>query len=273
MRTLTLSVVAAVVVLSLPAHAQYNIGGTYYGANGFGFNNPMSASLSTMMSSNMMARSTYRRILERHGYTDAQISKMSSDEMLAAIKGGASAKAAPAPASRPELKTPASHFRPAKKHLLFAQLAASLTRDRAQQKALQEVFEQGLAAYEKEAAADNLVNDIAGASAFFIGTAYFVAHDGQEPDEEGLTIAARQMQVMFETPQMRKISDTEKQKFYELMIGLGTFLGTTYTLAVQQNDAELVAQMKEVANASLKGYLKVDPAKLTIGPNGLEIAK
>lgn len=254
---------ATALLISLTAQAQYT---SMYG---YSFNNPISASINTMIGMRLNARMTYRTILERHGYTDEQLGQMSTDEMVSIL--GGSAKANQEAAATPPAATPASRFKPTNRRLLLPSLADSLVQDLEQRAALLEVFEQGLRAYEQEAAADGLVNDIAGASAFFIGTAYYVANDGTEPDENGLTIAARQLQQLFDTPEMRQQPDAEKQRFYELLIGLATWLGLSYQLAAAENDTAQLQMLKGAAKDALKGYLKVDVSKLRITPRGLEI--
>lgn len=267
MRSAAFAAVCALAMLfSLPVPAQYT------GLSGFGYNNPMSASIDTMLWNNMASRRTYRRILERNGYSAEQIDKMSDAQMQAALRGGGAPKAkTPAPKVKAGPFLYASRFVPAKKRLVLDALADAFVEDQAQRATMREVFAEGMAAYEKEAAKDGLVNDIAGASAFLIGTAYFVLHDGEEPDDEGLTLAARQLQVLFDTPEMKQQPDAEKQKFYELLIGLSTWLGATFQLAQQENDQELLGLLKGTAHDALAGYLKLDPAKLKITANGMEV--
>lgn len=258
-------VAAAVSLTAAPASAQY------MSSYGYSFNNPISASLNTMMWDRVNQRMLLKSMLRRHGFTDAQIDKMSSDQMLAALGGAKmvaeAAKQAPTPA------TAATKFTPAKKQLLVPTLISSLTKDKAQQQALKEVFDAGFQAYEVEAAKEGLDHDVAGAIAYFIGVAYLVYHEGQEPDDDGLTLFARQLQQSMDTPDLKKVASADKQKFYELLVGLATWLIAGWQTAVQTNDDAFKAQLKESAGGVLKGYLKLEPDKVKFTAAGLEVAK
>ncbi|MCC6332687.1 MAG: hypothetical protein IT380_01710 [Myxococcales bacterium] len=240
----------------------------YTSSYGYSFNNPMSAMANNFFFQNMNKRALLRSMLKKRGYTDEKLNAMTLDEMIAALGGTKKA----VEASR-EVPAPTStKFKPAGKRLLVPTLAASLSQDKAQQQALVELFEQGIKAYEQEAAKDGFVNDLAGAIAFFIGTAYFVFHEGQEPDEDGLTLFARQLQHAMDTPDLKKVGAADKQKFYELLVGMGTWLGVSYQHAARDGDEALKAQLRDAAGGVLKGYLKLEPSKLAFTANGLVIA-
>jgi hypothetical protein len=256
--------VAVVVALSAAAaNAQYT------NSYGYSFNNPISATANAMFWDRMNSRLLYRTMLKKHGYTDAKLDQMSTDEMLAALGGtkqaAAESKKVPPP--------PASRFKPAKKRLLLPSLIAAMTKDPELQKGLKAIMDAGFTAYEAEAAKEGLANDIAGAMAFFLGVAWMASHDGEQPDDDGLTLVARQLQQVFDTPEMRKIADADKQQYYELLVGLGTWLLATWQQGVETNDAQLKSIAKDAANTIIKGYLKLEPSQIRIGPAGLEVTK
>ncbi|MEW5742774.1 MAG: DUF6683 family protein [Myxococcota bacterium] len=240
----------------------------YTSSFGYSFNNPMSAMANDFFFQRMNQRALLRSMLKKRGYTDQKLNDMTTDQMIAALGGSKNA----VEASREVPAPTATKFKPSGKRLLVPTLAASLSQDKAQQQALVELFDQGIKAYEQEASKDGFVNDVAGAVAFFIGSAYFVFHDGQEPNEDGLTLFARQLQHAMDTPELKKVPAADKQKFYELLVGMGTWLGVTYQLAAQNDDAALKAQLKDAAGSVLKGYLKLEPSKVDITANGLVIA-
>ncbi|MBL8920106.1 MAG: hypothetical protein JNJ54_14670 [Myxococcaceae bacterium] len=260
MKRFTLVVVA---LAAVTASAQYT------NSYGYSFNNPISASVNSMFWDRMNSRLVYRVMLKKRGYTDAQLGQMTTAQMLEVLGGSKQAveasKALPAPT--------ASRFKPAKKRLLVPSLAAAMTKDPEQQAALKTLFEAGLTAYETEAAKEGLANDLAGAMTFFIGIGWMVSHDGQEPDEDGVTLLARQLQQALETPELKKVPDADKQQFYELMVSLGTWLLATWQQAEETKDAQLRATAKEAARAIITGYLKVEPSQVRIGPAGLEFVK
>jgi len=87
-----------------------------------------------------------------------------------------------------------------------------------------------------------------------------------------LEIIGRALQQNLDTPEFRKIADADKQKFYELMIGLGTYLGAAFQQALAEKERGYVGQLKEVAADVLRGFLKLNPDAVRITAQGLEIA-
>jgi hypothetical protein len=243
--------------------------GQYTSSYGYTFNNPISASCNSIVWNRMNSRMTYRNMLKRRGYTDAQVGQMSTDQMLAILGGQTTAQ----DEAKKSLPNSVTAFKPAAQYLLLPTLAKSLVTDPEQQNTLIEVFDAGIKAYENEAAASGFSHDIAGAMTFFIGTSYFVYHDAQEPDENGLEYIGRALQQSLNTDEVAQISDADKQTFYELMVGLATYLGVAYQQAVADNDNNLAAQLKQVAADALKGFLKLDPDTVRITADGLEVAR
>jgi hypothetical protein len=236
---------------------------------GYTFNNPVSASCNQMFWDKMNARGTYKALLKKKGYADVQLERMSTEAMETILAGkGAAPAAAPSAGS-----SGATRFKPARSRLLLPALAGSLGTTAEQKKALTEVFEAGLEGYEKEAASSGLINDVAGAIAYFIGVGYYVIRDGDEPDGDGLEAIGQTLQRTLDTPQFRSIADPDKQKFYELMIGLGTYFAVAYRQAAEGGDAKAAAVIKDAANESLKGFLNLEPSTIRITREGMEIVR
>ena len=167
----------------------------------------------------------------------------------------------------------ASKFKPSSKRLLLPALAASLSKEPETQKVLMQIFEAGMQGYAQEAGKEGLGNDLAGAIAFFLGAAMLVTHEGVAPDDDGLTIVARQLQQIFDTPEMKKVADADKQKFFELLVGMGSWLLASWQIAGQTNDEPLKAQLKDAATGIIKGFLKLEPSQVRITAAGLELVK
>jgi hypothetical protein len=237
----------------------------YTNSYGYTFNNPVSAMANTIVWNRMNARLMYQAMLKKKGYTDAQLSKLTTKQMLARL--GVEGGAAEVQKSRPGAAT---KFRMAESYVLLPDLAKNLTADPGQQKALVQVFDQGVQAYEKDAAADGFGRDVAGAMTFLIASAYYVYRGGEEPDEKGTTFIGRAIQQNLESEEFRRIADLDKQKFYEFMIGMGTYLILAYKQAAEGGDARVVDQIKAYSGDALKSYLKLDPAAIRITANGLE---
>lgn len=259
------ALMAIVLVLS-PVLAATESRAQYTSSTGYTFNNPVSAMANTMLWNSMNARLLYKSMLKKRGYTDAQIDKMSTEQMKAILGAEASVSEAK--------KTPpgggASKFTMAKNYLLLPDLAANLSSDPKVRKALLDVLIQGVQAFERDAAPDGFDHDVAGAMTFFISAAYFIYREGEEPDDTGSTIIGRAIQQSLDTPEFAKVSNADKQKFYEFMVGMGTYLILTYKQAVEEKNAEAAGQLRSIAADTLKSYLKLDPAGIRITANGLE---
>ena len=252
-------------VLTRPIHAQW--GGT--APFGVGFKNPLSAYVASFSWQDTNAASAIRAPLKAMGYTDAQLATMSTDEMISAVRrdvgpGSAGVVAPAAPPAVPpgpavltfapgvsttktqvakgELAglvfpaTSASKFVPTKKRLATKPLVAALSTDPSTQKTLDEIIEVGLKEYDKEAAVEGLLNDVAGSMAFFIGTCELVSNDGKEPDADGLALLARVLQQHLENPKVKRVSSADKQKMHEFLVGFGSIVLTTYFVSVETND-------------------------------------
>jgi hypothetical protein len=237
----------------------------YTNSYGYTFNNPISASANAMFWDKMNARLLYRSMLKKKGYTDEQLNAMSTEQMLALLGG-----AAGAPEAKKAIPGAPSKFRMSGRYELLPDLVKNLTPNAEYQKALLEVFIQGVQAYEKEAAPDGFDHDVAGAMTFFIASAYYVYRGGEEPNGDGTTFIGRAIQQNLDNPEFRRISDFDKQKFYEFMIGMGTYFIVAYKQAAGSDDLQTAGRLKSAAADVLKAYLKLDPMTVRITANGLE---
>jgi hypothetical protein len=256
----------AIVLVLSPVFAAMEARAQYANSYGYSFNNPVSASANAMFWNSMNARAMYRAMLKKRGYTDAQLDQMSTEQMKALL--GAEASAPGAKTAAPGRL--ASKFTMGKTYLLLPDLVSNLSSDPKYRKALLDVLIQGMQAYEKDAAPDGFDHDVAGAMTFFISSAYYIYREGEEPDDTGSTIMGRAIQQRLDTPEFAKIGDADKQKFYEFMIGMGTYLLLTYKQAVEEKNAEAEGVLKSIAADTLKAYLKLDPETVRITANGLE---
>jgi hypothetical protein len=239
----------------------------YTNSYGYSFNNPISSSMNQMMWDSLNQQVLLKSMLRKKGFTDAQLNAMSKEQMIANLGGGpqaaAEVKKLPAPS--------ASKFKPSARRLLVPELVKALTKEPEQAKVLTQLFEAGLTAYATEAGKEGLGNDIAGAMAFFLGVSMMITHDGVAPDDDGLTIVARQLQQLFDTPQLKKVSDADKQRFFELLVGMGSYLLASWQSAVETNDDAFKAQLRDAASGVIKGFLKLEPSQVQITAAGLQV--
>lgn len=263
-------------------------GPTYTNMYGNTFNSPIAAQLNTTFWDSMASRRVYKMILRKHGYTDAQMERLSTQQLfdltqkLPDDSGRPAKPAAPAapspvaatvPVRLPAPSAPATRFRATPGRLVLADMAKGLTKDAEAQKALLQVFEMGFKAYDEEAKKSGLVNDLAGSITFLIASAWVVYHDGQEPNADGLEILARGLQHALDNEAMRRSPAADKQRLHEALVALGSYLLFARQLADQNKDEASMASLKTAAHDALQGFLKLDPARLRITAAGLEIAK
>jgi hypothetical protein len=260
-----------VVAASSPARAQYT------NSYGYSFDNPVTSTANQFFWDGLNRRLLLRMMLKKRGYTDAQLGQMSTAQMRAVIEGAPQPGSAPAATGGSAAATRshpgATRFQPTAQRLLVGTIVNSLVSDAAQRKALVELFDGAIRVYEDEGRRTGVDHDIAGAMAFFIGAAYLVQHDGQEPDDAGIQLIASGLREQMSTAEVAAISAVDKQKFYELMLVLGTFLMASRQQAVSDGDAATVASLKSAAGDALKGFLRLDPASFRITRNGLELIR
>ncbi len=71
-------------------------------------------------------------------------------------------------------------------------------------------------------------------------------------------------------PELRKTPDADKQKRYELLISIGTYVDFVAEQAKASNDPKLRQQAKDLAGTMLKGFFKLDPSQVNITSAGLQ---
>ncbi len=260
---------AALVVLGAvtSAHAQFE--NPWSNSYGHHFNNPGSAYLDAMFWNRVNQNLMLRSMLVSKGVPKEKVRAMTDQQVLAALGGAkkAAEAAKPAPSA-----VPASRFKPSGQRLFLNELAAGLSKDPAQQKALRTVFETGINAYNAENAKEGLANDVAGGLTFLLGVSLLVLQDGAAPDDDGLLVLARQLQQAMDTPDLKRASDADKQKTFELLVGLGSFLFATWQQAAEAHDDAGKAAAKTLAASFLKEFLKLEPSKVHITATGLTVS-
>jgi hypothetical protein len=233
----------------------------------------ISGAVKTLQWDRIYERTRYRRILKKRGYTDARITGMTTSELSAAALGDRAQPTSSVDASsktqpREQSRRVATTFQPVKKRLQLATLARSLAKDKPAQKALLKVFEAGIRSYEAQAKKE-FRHDVAGAMVFLIGTSLLVL-SGQEPSDNGLENVARALQAILDTDEMRRIPRDEKQRFYELMLGYGSYLVASYQSATAAGDTQLVDELRKASRVVVERFLQLDPSKVRITEAGLE---
>lgn len=150
-----------------------------------------------------------------------------------------------------------------------ARLFAESLGETAEEKALlRNIYTTTKAAYEKETLQKGWKNNIAGAMTFFIASAVTVYHDGTEPSEEGM----RHFFITFsdainQTPGFGQISNSEKQAFYNKLIGFSGLLIAGYTEGKQSGNEETIKAYGKIAGMLFEMILgtRLDNVKVVNG--------
>lgn len=236
---------------------------------GYTFNNPTSATLNSFIWDRMNERQIYKVGLRKKGYTDSQMNAMSTDELKAAYIGAktplrSSKKTLPATVQPARNSLAATVFKPSGKRILMPKLMAEMMPDEEKRAALIALFENALHEYEIEAKSAGLANDVAGAIAYFAAVSFYL-QDGEEASDKGTEALAKALQVALDTPEYRKVSNADKQGFYEFMLTMGSFA----LFYAQDADAAKRNELREVTSAVCKEFLKLDPSKVRLTDEGI----
>ncbi len=250
--------------------------GQYTTYSGYSHNNPVSATVSNMVWERMNARLVYRIGLKRKGFTDAQLNGLTTEQLKEAYLTGkiSGQKAAEPPKEpSPDRPTPAeespTRFRPTGERILLPKMIEGFTEDANHRKALTAFFDAAFGSFERQAKKEEMPNDIAMAMAFFTSAAFLLC-DGEEPSDEAMAMLARAIRIGMEGPDVRKLSDLEKQTFYEFMVTMGSYLAMAAKEFVRPEDQALRDGLKNAAADVLKKFLKLDPAEIRMTKVGLE---
>jgi hypothetical protein len=269
----------AVFAIPRSAQAQFEYKNIYTGRS---FNNPMSASLDLFVHHGMQRRMMYRGMLQRKGYASAEIDRIlrTSEDEIRAVIGlkdptpgtGPAMKVKETPAAKPVNPVPASRFKPTGKRLLLNKAADALGTTVEEKAAYKTIFAEVAKAYEGEAKRLGFPNDIAGAMAFFADTSYTLYKPDFKPNsDEGSKALVRQFQEALDSDELRKAPAAEKQQLYEYYVALGAYLYTLSEVAKESKDDAVKAGVVKLGGDGLKMLLKVDPSRVSLTANGLEI--
>lgn len=255
---------AALLALALAADASAQWTSSY----GYTFNNPMSATINNMMWNSIQERQVYKVGLRARGFTDAQMDAMSTEELKAAyirsgVKKPTSSASAKTPPTPQRSAIAATKFTPTATRILMPQMVAEFTTDKAQQKALVDLFSNAMREYESQAKLHGIENDVAGAIGYFASIAFFL-QDGTTNDK-GTVALSKSIRDSMNTAEYAKISGREKQQFYEFMLTMGTFL----LVSAQDSGEKELKELRDVSAAVSGKFLGLYPTKYRLTDEGL----
>ncbi|WP_299429379.1 DUF6683 family protein [uncultured Meiothermus sp.] len=166
---------------------------------------------------------------------------------------------------------PQTAFRPGAQRLLVRQFAQSLSNKPGEVQELVTAFNEGFKAFEAEARRLGRPHNVAMAFTYLVGVCYLV-HYGQEPSETALMNLQANTDAAFGGSEaFKRLTDPERQRVYEALVLMATLPLLGYTVAVEQNDPELLETYRGIAGVALETALGVRPDRLKFTATGLEL--
>jgi hypothetical protein len=179
----------------------------------------------------------------------------------------AQAAAAKTP-SKQELLRPEFKFTPAKDWLFLPELAKQLTTNETERAAVYNLLDQGAREANRLLAAEGADNEVAAATTLFVTQLWGVVRQ-QEPAAVAVDALHAQLVALLAGPEMAKMSNTDKQRYWEFCIGFPVFV-----LGMKEVATEPAAQadLRTIAATGFAALIGVRPELLDIGPRGLVLS-
>ncbi len=175
-----------------------------------------------------------------------------------------SAPAGPAP-GKAELVRPELGFKPRRRWLLLPDLARQLGDDDEQRATIRTLLEAGAVEARKALAAEGADNDVGAAATLFVSQLWQFARNS-ELSEAHVDVLHAQVVATLATPEVAKMSDAEKQRFWEYCIGFPIFVAG---MAELTDDAKHTAALRTAAGLGFEAVLGVGVRQVEIGAAGL----
>lgn len=197
------------------------------------------------------------------------------DSPLRSLVGQLAAKRPARPAakaatpSKEELLRPEFRFKPTKKWLLLPDLANSLGTNDDERAAVLQLLDLGTREARKLLAAEaaGADNDVAAATTLFMSQLWQFAR-GLELPEADVDALHAQIVDVFKGDAVAKMSDADKQRYWEFCIGYPIFIAGM--AEVIEGDEQL-QHLRQAAALGFETLIGVSPELVDIGPSGLAI--
>jgi len=179
----------------------------------------------------------------------------------------AQANAAKTP-SKQELLKPEFKFKPAIDWLFLPELAKQLTTNETERAAVYNLLDQGAREANRLLAAEGADNEVAAATTFFLTQLWGVVRQ-EEPAAASVDALHAQLVGVLAGPEMAKLSDTDKQRYWEFCIGFPVFVLGMKEVATEPSAQ---ADLRTIAATGFAALIGVRPELLDIGPKGLALS-
>jgi hypothetical protein len=114
-------------------------------------------------------------------------------------------------------------------------------------------------------------NDVATGIASFLAGAYMAYNNHNLSNSYVRPMADQFRHALASQSDFTRMSDSEKQRMYDVMVMLGMLMATTQVQLQRQPDPALEAQMRQLGKQMIEGFLKVDASRLRITSSGMRI--
>jgi len=176
------------------------------------------------------------------------------------------------PAPSAQVNSDSAFFKPDPDSNYTETLAESLGTTSREKEYLRQLFRATKTAFEKEVSGKGRDNNLAAALTFFTASVVTVYHDDPEPSDAAIDKLWDGLNGVFEeTPDIAKLSNTEKQQMYDTLIAFGGLVLAGHLLGKNSNDAEMQRQYRQLAGAMIEMVLKTKPDSVRFRDGGLKM--
>lgn len=183
-------------------------------------------------------------------------------------------RGAPPPVSQPE--NTSAFFKPQTGADVntFQFIAESMSEDKTEQEVFKLIFQATKDSFEQEVANKGRSNNVAAAFTLFIATSLTVYHDTPEPSDAAMDVLWDGLgSALAETPELAKMSDSEKGQIYDTLIALSGILLAGYVEGKKPENKGLAATTRQAAGTLFETVLQTDPSTMRFTATGLETIK
>ncbi len=175
-------------------------------------------------------------------------------------------------ASKPtmeELLLPEFRFKAAPDWLLLPDLARQLTTNEAERQAILTLMDVGAREARKllAAEAEGADRDVAAATSLFITQLWTFVRQTELTDEAGDALHAQVVGALA-GPEVARMSDADKQKYWEFCLGFPVFVLGMREVATEPSAQ---ADLRKIAAAGFESLIGVNPDLIDLGPQGMVV--
>ncbi len=171
--------------------------------------------------------------------------------------------------TKEQLLRPEFRFRAAPSWLLLPDLAKQLTSNDTEREAIFNLMDVGAREARKllAAEAEGADRDVAAATSLFISQLWAVVRQVEPSEEAGDALHAQIVGVLA-GPEVARMSDADKQKYWEFCLGFPIFVIGMKEVATDPSAQE---DLRKIAAAGFESLIGVNPHLVDLGPQGMVI--